>query len=170
MKADKPKEEGFRAFERFSENPFMSELVASLNGRRVSASTHRSTSTVTQVYEIDPEQFVKVYTGELAVWLDIGKAALRVLIAMMMESQTSSLGKGVVLFDVTNKYAVEFKISKAAYYRGLDELVAKRFIAKSKTTALFFINPAIFFNGDRARFVREYRIKQKDTSALDSAV
>jgi len=174
-------EEGFRTAERFSENPFIDELNITIKERRVNVSKGKnvidattgeffSTSTVTKVYEIDAEQFVKIYTAELSVWLDLSKAALRVFMALMKEVQSSSLGKGIVLFDASNKHAVEFKVSKGTYYRGLEELVAKRFIARSKTTALFFINPAVFFNGDRARFVREYRIKQKDTPALDSAV
>ena len=49
--------------------------------------------------------------------------------------------------------------SSATYYRVIEELIAKGFIAPSENTHLFF-NPAIFFNGDRVRFVTEIRRKK----------
>ena len=54
--------------------------------------------------------------------------------------------------------------SSATYYRVIDELIAKGFIAPSTNTPLFFINPAIFFNGDRVRFVTEIRRKKRATA------
>ena len=50
--------------------------------------------------------------------------------------------------------------SSATYYRVIEELIAKGFIAPSENTHLFFFNPAIFFNGDRVRFVTEIRRKK----------
>lgn len=35
-------------------------------------------------------------------------------------------------------------------------------IAKSVKKYIFYINPAIVFNGDRARFVKEIRIKEEE--------
>lgn len=37
------------------------------------------------------------------------------------------------------------------------ELTEKKFVAPSTDMNLWFINPAIFFNGDRIRFVTELR-------------
>lgn len=50
--------------------------------------------------------------------------------------------------------------SRATFTRALDELVRKGFVAYSDRPGLFYINPAIFFNGDRARFVTEFRRKR----------
>ncbi|MDK7255130.1 hypothetical protein QP437_09695, partial [Haemophilus sp. UMB1048] len=55
-----------------------------------------------------------------------------------------------------------YTISKAVYYRGLKELLEKKMIAKSVKKYIFYINPAIVFNGDRARFVKEIRIKEEE--------
>ncbi|MBL1506096.1 hypothetical protein ELC70_28465, partial [Klebsiella pneumoniae] len=46
-------------------------------------------------------------------------------------------------------------------YRGIKELIEKRIIAKTNEKNWYFINPAIVFNGDRARFVSEI-IKKKE--------
>ncbi|RVR17290.1 hypothetical protein EOL35_25750, partial [Escherichia coli] len=43
----------------------------------------------------------------------------------------------------------------------IKELIEKKIIAKSVDKIVFYINPAIFFNGDRARFVTEV-IKKKE--------
>lgn len=42
----------------------------------------------------------------------------------------------------------------------MEELIGKGFVAPSTNAPLYFINPAIFFNGDRVRFVTEIRRKK----------
>ena len=56
---------------------------------------------------------------------------------------------------------LDFELSAPIFYRGIKELVEKKIIAKSVDKIVFYINPAIFFNGDRARFVTEV-IKKKE--------
>ena len=41
----------------------------------------------------------------------------------------------------------------------MKELLTKKFIAEALEPHKFWINPHLFFNGDRMSFVREYRIK-----------
>lgn len=55
-----------------------------------------------------------------------------------------------------------FVLSESIFYRGIKELIEKRIIAKTNEKNWYFINPAIVFNGDRARFVSEI-IKKKET-------
>ena len=43
----------------------------------------------------------------------------------------------------------------------MTELTEKGFVAPSVDTNLWFVNPAIFFNGDRVRFVTELQRKRK---------
>jgi len=42
------------------------------------------------------------------------------------------------------------------FQTGLNELLAKGFLAP-RSPNLFWVNPALFFKGDRVAFVREYR-------------
>ena len=52
-------------------------------------------------------------------------------------------------------------ISKASFHNAMKELLAKKFIAESVEPHKFWINPHLFFNGDRMSFVREYRLKSE---------
>ena len=67
-------------------------------------------------------------------------------------------------FETAKEEAEKYEsaISKAVYYRGLKELLEKKMIAKSVKRYIFYINPAIIFNGDRARFVKEIKIKEEE--------
>ena len=59
--------------------------------------------------------------------------------------------------------------AKSTYMTSLAELVEKGFIAPSINPNLYFTNPAIFFNGDRVRFVTEIRKKKSKQQALEDA-
>jgi DNA-binding IclR family transcriptional regulator len=51
-------------------------------------------------------------------------------------------------------------MSKSSFHRSIRELLDKKFIAESAITGLYFINPHLFFNGDRVRFVQEFKRKR----------
>jgi hypothetical protein len=49
-------------------------------------------------------------------------------------------------------------MSDRTFHNGLKELIEKGFL-KPKLPNQFWVNPALFFKGDRVAFMREYRIK-----------
>ena len=49
-------------------------------------------------------------------------------------------------------------MSEKTFNRGLKSLIEKKFLAP-RDSATFWINPALFFKGDRVAFIREYRRK-----------
>jgi hypothetical protein len=57
-------------------------------------------------------------------------------------------------------------MSERTFNRGLRELMEKQFIAP-KTPNLFWVNPALFFKGDRVMFVKEYRRRSKRNGAAE---
>ena len=57
-------------------------------------------------------------------------------------------------------------MSDRTFHNGLKELIEKGFL-KPKLPNQFWVNPALFFKGDRVAFMREYRIKDHSTKALD---
>jgi predicted RecB family endonuclease len=75
------------------------------------------------------------------------------------------IGKDYVLLTCKKAQNIaktlDFELSSPIFYRGIKELIEKKIIAKSVDKIVFYINPAIFFNGDRARFVTEV-IKKKE--------
>lgn len=55
-------------------------------------------------------------------------------------------------------------IKQRTWMRGLRELLQKRFLWP-KTSSSYWVNPALFFKGDRVMFIREYR-RKKSTEKL----
>ncbi|EPI9236239.1 hypothetical protein ACTD34_004674, partial [Yersinia enterocolitica] len=55
----------------------------------------------------------------------------------------------------------DFNLSNPVYYRGIKELIDKKIIAQSKSKYIYYINPAVLFNGDRAKFIEEIRVKEE---------
>ena len=51
---------------------------------------------------------------------------------------------------------VDPDIPESTFYRGLKELLKHSFIAYSDIPNKFWINPHLFFNGDRVKFITEY--------------
>ena len=59
--------------------------------------------------------------------------------------------------DYSKKH--ELQISERSFYNAMKELLLKGFIAESERINQYWINPHLFFNGDRMVFIREYRKK-----------
>jgi hypothetical protein len=49
--------------------------------------------------------------------------------------------------------------SKKTIFTGLSELLENKFIARGNHPYKYFINPTIFFNGDRITFLKQYEIE-----------
>lgn len=125
-----------------------------------------SVAQIRRITTVDSDPFVKLFVAELDRFFDLSPTALRIVTVLI-----KSIGK-IRMGDGDQVYITEKSIgdtlrengltppSSATYYRVIDELIAKGFVAPSTNTPLFFINPAIFFNGDRVRFVTEIRKKK----------
>lgn len=122
---------------------------------------------IARVKYVESDQFVKVYLANLNVFFELGKAAQRVCEFAMSQVATRAINRGEVILSYP-EYANYFKGkqggTRPTFMRGLQELAAKNLIAKSLTRDIWFINPAVMFNGDRARFVTEVRKRKKSKS------
>lgn len=129
---------------------------------------------VARVRHIDTDQFVKVYLANLHLFFDLGKPAQRVAEFVLHQIGHRAIGRGEVLLTFGD-YQRYFKDrqgnTRTTWQRGLAELAGKNLIAKSHTSNVWWINPAVAFNGDRARFITEIRRKKSKPSsaALEEA-
>lgn len=166
---------GIRNATRYEENPFLDRLTIKTRGKKVTVARGarlvdtdtgeiEGITEIAQVIEVEQEEFIKLYTRDLAIWFDLKKTGLRVFGALMLVIQENAIGRDLVYFDHTGKNSRAFGLSKNTFYRGVEELLEKGFIARHKSAGWYFINPTMFFNGDRARFVKEYR-KPKSKNA-----
>ena len=94
------------------------------------------TTTISQIQEVDREEFLKIFTGQIKFYFDLSQTGFK-LFFIIMGLYQKQIG-------------------------GVKELLEKKMIAKSVKRYIFYINPAIIFNGDRARFVKEIKIKEEE--------
>lgn len=116
---------------------------------------------VTKVYEVDAERFVKVFTRHLSVFFDLTQNGLRlfeyVLHAVGQTHNKDAIHMHPIDADRYHKGQGRKGYSRASFYRGISELIQRGLIAESDITGRYFINPAIYWNGDRARFISELK-------------
>ena len=108
--------------------------------------------------KIDKAQFAKIYLGSLAAWFDLSKTGIRMFtyIVQMLKPNSDT-------FMLNYKKCMEqtgYK-SKKSITSGLKELIENKFIARGENQYIYFINPTIFFNGDRITFLERYEIKKE---------
>lgn len=144
---------------------FKNSTHASSEQRAIVAAADISTGEVFQTsfvrrIEVDEDQFAKIYLAEFsAAFFELSQSAIRVFGYIMTCMRPKS---DMIFFDRTKcKEYTKYKSDKAIY-KGLAELVAAEVIARGPADNLWFINPLIVFNGDRASYTREI-IKKKKT-------
>ena len=149
---------------RYEKNPLVEirELVFKEKTVKVGSARElmdKSTGEITNVHAIyqrkvvDTERFAKVYLDGLSKTFGLGKASQRVFqsILKLCEKDTDSIWLN---FMSVNK--VDSDIPESTFYRGLKELIQHGFVAYSDVPNKFWINPHLFFNGDRVKFITEY--------------
>jgi hypothetical protein len=155
---------------RHQSNPFLRDVVATLGDKRVAVSMKanlaeidndtgeytRIPGQITKMISADRESFVKLYTAQIDAFFDLdrpGRVVLKYLIWMHQQEANHHL----FLLHLDQARDAGFDIGKTTWYDGLSSLIDKKIVAASKIINMFFLNPAVFFNGDRTRLVIEVR-------------
>lgn len=108
--------------------------------------------------EIDEEQFTKMYISNLAVLNSLSTAGIRVLSYIMSELKPNH---AEIIFNKERcMTSCKYKSLKPIY-KGLAELINADIIARGWADNIYFINPLVFFNGNRVVFATEY-IKKRN--------
>lgn len=179
MKKDFPKKAKSVLKTRYSENPFAtedgfkipirnkSEVIQTDGPASVNVGDEKiAVAQIRKITTVDSEHFVKLFTDQLDRFFDLTPTTLRIVTVLLQNIGQMRLGDGDLVYlteknigDALRQHGLK-PPSSASYYRALEELITKGFIAPSEDHPLYYINPAIFFNGDRIRFVREIRRKR----------
>lgn len=106
--------------------------------------------------KVDRAQFMKVYLTGLANWYDLSKAAIKVFayIAHTLKPNGDSLD-----FDLEDCKAFTGYAAKNTIISGISELIDNKFIARGSNPYKYFVNPTIFFNGDRLSLLEQYEVE-----------
>lgn len=114
-----------------------------------------------QFIEVDEDKFVKIYLSQFAAFWELSKPAIRVFdyILTVLKPGQDRL---IVRMDKAlahTKYSHRNNIAT-----GLSNLVSCGIIARTIYDNEYFINPLIFFNGNRVTFAKTYVKKRKEQS------
>jgi hypothetical protein len=127
-------------------------------------------SVIRQIEERDDEDFVKVFTAGVAAAYDLSKTGQKVFQIVLHQYEITPMKNGYadyvnLLWYQDGIEGQSVGISAKTFQRGLKELILKRFIA-AKDGVAFWVNPALFFKGDRFILIKEYKRKKTSTQEL----
>lgn len=153
----------------YSKNPFWNPYSVEIGKKRVTIAggfitqpetgeTHHHAG-IHKVEFVDEDRFVKLFTQNLRVFFDLSAASQKVLQCVLHSLQESPNRDGIFLpwFAVEDfSKTHDMKISRATFHRALREMLEKGFLAESEHQNFYWINPHLFFNGNRMTFITEY--------------
>jgi hypothetical protein len=169
------------SLQRFKTNPFMEGMIVPVKGQQVKISrlgkddnvlVNQSTGEMqgthlTTYKRVDSEQFIKLFTANIALTFDLSAAGIKTLNILLWVVQNQAISKDVVVLDqmmleeFLNDQTRPLKLSSATFKRGLNELEKSQIIAKTMRKSFYYINPNFVFNGDRIAFTTLIEKKQK---------
>jgi hypothetical protein len=127
-----------------------------------------------KIQYVDTEQFLKLYTRNVSVLFDLNVTAQKVLIAVFAAVQSQAKDKAHIFLNYNT--ALEYyqllgfqkKPSRSSFAQGIKQLIKMGFLAAHyRGEGWLWFNPNLIFNGDRVRFVNEYRVKRKDEKNIE---
>lgn len=119
------------------------------------------TSILHEINEVDKEQFIKIFSAGAAAMMELSRTARKVFDLVLKGYQESSMTGGYA--DTVELYWFNEGISGKAmgigektFRTGLKELIDKQFL-HPRLPHSYWVNPNLFFKGDRVMFIKEYR-------------
>ncbi len=118
-------------------------------------------SVIRQVEEKDDAEFVKIFAEGVKATFGLSKTAARVFSLVLDQYQGEPMVGGyadsVYLAWFGNGLSGrDVGMTDRTFQTGLKELLAKGFLAP-RSPSVYWVNPALFFKGDRVMFIKEYR-------------
>ncbi len=159
---------------KYKENPFLEKAltttktrtrkISSTSGERMMVVSEDSGEVIGpagfwQTEEVDQTQFIKLFVNGVKALKELSAAGTRVFELLYLEMQ-KNIGKDQIHLSFAGIDPAINDIKERTFYRGMQELVEKGFLAESVVMNLYFVNPDYVWNGDRLAFVRTFRLKQ----------
>ncbi|MGF7001248.1 hypothetical protein [Paraburkholderia sp. GAS32] len=152
-------------------NPLMETRAIAIKRRYVDSGVRRelmdsdgvvqAAAVIRNIEEKDDAEFVKVFAAGVAASYDLTRTGQRVFQAVLGEYQGTPMQGGFADAVYLSWFGdglsgKDVGMSEKTFQRGLRELLGKGFLAP-KLPNVYWVNPALFFKGDRVMFIREYR-------------
>ena len=161
-----PKKRRLKDFNSHTENPFLIGLSNVPTGQmkkrigRKQLFDEKGTpvkfeKSLYQIISYDKDSYTKVFQRNVKEFYNLKDSSFKVFFYITQALKP----KKIVVNLYKDECCKEIGISTATFYRALVELIENDFIAKSTRDHIFFINPNLFFNGDRMAFIKIYQPK-----------
>ena len=170
----------------YKENPFIKDYVENTNFKRVITSAVREDGSLVQslvgkdpltvkdqglfkltTKVIDSTPFLKIKANALNPYKELTSAGLKVF-GILMDEISGLTGKDKMEVVLSWDFLTETQqndMSKQTFKRGINDLIDANFIAASLVNDVFFINPAMIYNGDSVLVATHY-IRKGSQSAI----
>lgn len=114
---------------------------------------------------IDEQHFVKVFSEGVKAAYDLSPSGYKVFQLVLKATQCAAVGEDKIYLHFMDAVEdPEMPISRQTFHRGMKELLQKEFIAASDRPGMYWINPHLFFKGDRVAFIHEFVRKRSDNN------
>jgi len=114
--------------------------------------------------KVDKAEFRKLFISNIAYFFGLSKSGIRVFGYI---ASITRINKDSVFIDFDDCMEFTGYKSKKTILTGLSELLENSFIARGKNPYHYFVNPTIFWNGDRISFLEQI-VKQKDNEQVEN--
>lgn len=165
-------------------NPLLDPREVSVRRRQVRTSGARALldpengqiAAIAAVHTIqyrDDQQFVKVFSDGIKAAFGLTRTASKVFERVLEIYESTPMQGGyaeaVELFWFGDGLSGrDIGMSEYSYKRGLRELIDKGFLYPRMASS-FWVNPSLFFKGDRVAFINEYR-REKPRKSADPTI
>lgn len=99
---------------------------------------------------VDGEDFVKIFIKEMKAIFDLSKSSQKVFTYMLSSIQYDDR----FIFNMKECLEKTGYKSRTPIFNSLLELIQKEFIAKTQNQFVYWINPKLFYKGDRLVVIR----------------
>lgn len=172
-------------FQKNMENPFLKNAVEQVQKnvvKKYKTASNTDQKAILQAYdpntgevlghtqfirqiEVDEQQFAKLYLSNFSAFFDLQPSAMKVFGYILNELIPN---KDYFYFNREECMNYTGYKSDTSVFKGLAMLLQNEIIARGKTDYIYYINPLIFFNGNRLTFAKTYVKKQKNkTNQVD---
>ena len=167
----------------YRDNPFLKDLAEmQVRKKRITVKAdkviidpktgeYEDTAEITKVFDVDADQFVKVFTTNMKAFFSLKPSTYQLLNIIIMQLSKEFQGSSIYLnYGICKRYFEDNNdkgFSVSSFHTAIKELIQKGFIAESEDSNLYWINPTLLFNGDRIKFAKEYRLKKSNQHDLN---
>ena len=108
--------------------------------------------------KVDKAQFTKIFIGGISAFYNLSKSAIKMFgyITTVIKPNADSF-----FFDLDECKAFTGYSAKNTIFNALAELTGTEIIARGKNPYHYYINPTIFFNGNRLILLEDFQVDDK---------